>query len=274
MEDRRNHRISIALTAMLVILSGVAAADEHRPPFDVPSTVVVSTGPDAAVIDAEANASRPGTSAPKPASRPKRKCSLRPVDTVGYIQGVGQVELPTQPDEVAYWLECDDGTQTIVWRKVSPPRAPVTPPRDIAMHLREEVPMPTVTIRVNPEKGLVGTESWFWIQGYSGEPITHSTDAFGRQVEVEARVQRYEWSFGDGTVLNGSPGRPYPERSDVRHLFEKSSARTGDGFLVQAKFVFSVRYRVGDGDWIELPGIARTASFRYAVRESQAVISR
>lgn len=143
------------------------------------------------------------------------------------------------------------------------------------MQLRDEVPMPTVGIHANPGVGLVATESWFWIEGYSGEPITSSTDAFGRPIEVEAKAERYEWHFGDGSSLvTTSPGRSYPQRSEVRHIYERSSAGTEGGYLVQARFVFSVQYRVGGGAPIELPGIIRTAAFRYPVRESQAVIAR
>ena len=56
------------------------------------------------------------------------------------------------------------------------------------MHLRDQIPVPNVDIRINPDRGLVGVDSWFWIEGYDGSPIEESTDAFGQQVEVEARV--------------------------------------------------------------------------------------
>lgn len=175
-----------------------------------------------------------------------------------------------------YSIYCDGEHVGFTWRPIDPDRPPgPTPPREVAMHLREEIPMPQVTIRVNPETGLVGTESWFWVEGYEGAPITESTDAFGELVEVEASVDRYEWSFGDGkTQRSSSLGRPYPERSGVRHLYERSSARLADGYQVQVRFLFSVRYRVAGGEWSQLPGITRTVSFRYPVKESQAVISR
>ena len=141
------------------------------------------------------------------------------------------------------------------------------------MQLRDRIPIPTVTIEVNPDQGLVGVDSWFWIDGYDGQPISESTNAFGRRIEVEAQVQRYEWRFGDGrTVMSDSPGRPYPDRSDVRHVYERSSLGHEDGYPVEVGFVFAVRYRVDDGGWLELPGIERVADASYLVRESQAVI--
>jgi hypothetical protein len=143
------------------------------------------------------------------------------------------------------------------------------------MRLRDEIPIPQVTIEMNPQPGLVGVESWFWIDGYDGSPVTHSTDAFGRLVKVEASVLRYEWSFGDGSKLVGhSVGDPYPQRSDVRHVYERSSLGLPSGYPVEVAFVFSVRYRVGGGGWIDLPGITRVAQAVYPVQESQAVIGR
>lgn len=278
MEDRRSYRVSLAIVVVCVLvlvgLGAVGAHAEDDPPFDVPATIVVSTGPDAAIIEADAHG-KSDASPPAQPSRPKRKCHLEPVTTTGYVGGLGNVELPTPPDEVAYWLKCDDGTETIIWRKKNPTPAPAgTPPLDVAMHLRREIPVPQVSIRVNPSVGLTGTESWFWIEGYSGQTITDSADAFGQQVEVQATVTRYEWSFGDGGVMSSnSLGAAYPQRSEIRHVYERSSAGSA-GYQVSLDFVFTVRYRVAGGAWVELPGISRTASFRYTVRESQAVISR
>jgi hypothetical protein len=53
---------------------------------------------------------------------------------------------------------------------------------------------------------------------------------------------------------------------------QRSSLGPARGYAVEAGFVFSVRYRVGGGGWLELPGIERVAQAEYPVRESQAVI--
>lgn len=278
MENCRNRRIPLTLVLLVVAVSsglGTRIANAEEPPFDVPSTIVVSTGPDAAVIDADAHASKPGAN-PTASSRPRRICRLEAIETTGYIEGLGPVSLPGPPGMVPYSLTCDDGTSTVVWRKENPGNtSPVSAPQDVARHLREEIPVPKVDIKVNPSIGLVGAESWFWIEGYSGQPIADSTDAFGQLVEVEAKATRYDWSFGDGVVFSSdSVGAAYPNRSEIRHTYERSSAATGIGYPVRVNFVFAVRYRVGGGSWIDLPGISRTAGFRYPVRETQAVISR
>jgi hypothetical protein len=173
---------------------------------------------------------------------------------------------------------CDGEWRGTVWLPI-PEDGESTPgsaePRDVAMQLRDRMPIPRVDVSINPARGLVGVEAWFWIDGYAGAPLTNSTAAFGDLVEVQARVERYEWSFGDGTTLTSeSPGQAYPARSSVRHMYERSSAGLPEGYSVDADFVFSVRYRVNGGSWIELPGITRSAHADYEVRESQAVIQR
>lgn len=276
MEDRRDHRTSLGVASAFLVLGFLAtpaSAQEGPPPFKAPPTVVVTTQPDSAVVEAEAKESVSGKMPTKVAGR--RKCYLEPdVTNVGYdntnVYGA-------HPDERSFYLYCDGAYVGIVWRKIdngADPSKPV-PPREVAMNIRDEIPIPQVTVRVNPNDGLVGSESWFWIEGYSGQPISESTDAFGQLVDVEASVTRFEWGFGDGVTTSSlSPGRAYPERSEVRHVYERSSAGTREGYPVQVAFVFAVRYRVGGGPWIELPGITRSTSVRYTVRESQAVIRR
>jgi hypothetical protein len=141
------------------------------------------------------------------------------------------------------------------------------------MRLRDALPIPQVAVKINPNRGLVGAESWFWLQGYSGAPLSRSTNAFGSSVEVDARVTRYTWRFGDGSSITSStPGRAYPSRSTVRHTYERSSADFSNGYPVDVDFEFVVRYRVGNGGWTSIPGISRSAHGDYLVRESQAVI--
>ncbi len=275
MESLRDHRISIVTGFLAVVIAGTglpAAAQEKLPPYDTSSTAAVYTTPEAAVVEATQQG-RARDRGDAPARRSKRRCRLEPSAGLGEASDQLWAE---HPGEALFRLSCDGELAGFVWRRIDPePGRRGAPPREIAMHLRDEVPIPTVSLQANPGIGLVATESWFWIGGYSGEPITRSTDAFGRSIEVDARVERYEWIFGDGaSLVTSSSGRPYPEPSEVRHIYERSSAGTGEGYLVQVRFVFSVQYRVAGGPPTELPGIARTASFRYPVQESQAVITR
>ena len=282
MEDLRNHRIQVTIGAVataLLLLISPAAAEENKPkPFDWPTNVTVETNPDAVVVDSEVHGSSPGGPGTQ-ASGSGSNCSLQNTTTIGEIRWPGLAAYPSVK-VFPFFVVCDGHLQGLVFLEWHPsdgsgPSGTAQSPQEIAMRLRDETPIPQVTIEVNPQPGLVGVESWFWIDGYNGSPITHSTDAFGRLVKVEASVLRYEWSFGDGSkVVGDSVGNPYPERSDVRHVYERSSLGYPSGYPVEVAFVFSVRYRVGGGGWIDLPGITRVAQAVYPVQESQAVIGR
>lgn len=277
MEGRRDHRSSIIAVALVALIAlGAAyswAGDDDPPPYDTPSTTIVYTTEEAAVVEAEHRGDAAG-SKKKVESRSGRSCWLEPDTAPVTTANLDLYNAARDRGETSFNLYCDGEWIGLVWRPIDP--GPVAPrpvsPRSVAEHLREEIPMPAVEIKINPDTGLAGAESWFWIEGYEGEPITNSTDAFGTPVEVEARPTSYEWSFGDGKVISSqSTGKPYPERSEIRHVFERASE---DGYQIVVRFTFEVRYRTAGGPWTDLPGISRTASATYVVQESQAVIQR
>lgn len=280
MESSRNHRLRIALAPVLVAFHiafwvvPVARADELPPPSERnrEARTSVYTEQDSAIVEAEVHITGSGA---RPVTSRKRTCHLDRVGDDPEDEGNPmQLALPSLADgEVAFWLICDGELVGMVIRKIGPSRArPQIDRDDLVSAIREEIPMPDVTIKVNPEWGLAGAESWFWIEGYSGQTLNHSTNAFGQTVEVEALVTKYEWNFGDGASLVGTtPGAPYPARSEIRHTFERSAP---SGYVVNVRFVFGVRYRIAGGAWNELNGITRDESVVYRVRESQAVISR
>jgi hypothetical protein len=271
MEDRENHRvrITIGIALAVVLLALPASADEHGDPFTWPTDMVVESKSDAVVVEADAQATIMGSGGSSRGSG----CWLNPVTNIGdiFVDSFGQ-QLSTGLSPFLLW--CGHEMSGLVWLDMSGgDPAGALDPETIAMHIRDEIPVPNADIRINPDRGLVGVDSWFWIEGYDGAPIEESTDAFGQMVEVQARVTSYEWSFGDGDTIEAStPGRPYPHRSEIRHVYERSSAGLSAGYSVEVKFTFDVRYRVDVGRWIELPGITRVASTSYPVRESQAVI--
>ncbi|MGH2703692.1 MAG: hypothetical protein ACRDJ4_00935 [Actinomycetota bacterium] len=275
MEGLRGRRVPIGAALIALALAPVAQAQEAEqklPPYKHTPSVVVYTRPDAAVVEADAHTSVPGVAPGR--VRGRRQCQLQPQGNVG----AGSAALWAEHlDEALFSLYCNGQFVTMVWRKIdlaASPSGRSLPPRQVAMHLREEIPVPEANVGANPGIGLVGMESWFWIEGYSGDPIADATDAFGQRVEVEARVERYDWSFGDGSSLaSSSTGLAYPARSEVRHTYQRSKL-AGGAYPVEVRFVFSVRYRMGGGEWLGLPGISRRVTFAYRVQESQAVISR
>jgi hypothetical protein len=270
MEDRNDHRVPLALAFILglVLLAPPARADDG--PFTWPTDVVVHDNPNAVVVQADQQGSIPGTIS---SSGGGSDCRLEPNGTIGeiFVDSFGaQLDQGLDP----YFLWCGNEMRGLVWLDPNAGGAvPALDPQTIAMHLRDQIPVPNADIRINPNRGLVGVDSWFWIDGYNGSPIEESTNAFGQRVEVEARVTRYEWSFGDGkTLVAKTVGRSYPHRSQIRHVYERSSAGLASGYQVEVSFSFSVRYRIDGGGWIDLPGISRVAGAAYPVRESQSVI--
>jgi hypothetical protein len=278
MEGRRNHwNRALALTLAAIVLGVPAAADEEAPsPIDkADRTAVVYTTPDSAVVEAELRADAGAAQAASKSSW--RSCHLES-DTAPVTDANVKIYL-AHSNERLFVLYCDGQWSGLVWVPISPgPRRAPTPAdiRDEAMRLREEIPMRQVAIGVNPAgSGLVGVDAWFWVEGYRGEVIAHPTSAFGIPVEVEARPSSYRWSFGDGSVVESdSLGKAYPQRSEIRHTYERSSSGFASGYPVEIEFRFEVRYRLSVGPWIDLPPITRAARLDYAVRESQAVITR
>ena len=185
---------------------------------------------------------------------------------------------PSRTSVIAH-RTCTDGTDDLIWvdacnfvtSDICPPAQPSADPLVLAERVRDSLPVPGLEISSNPGRGLVGLESWFWLEG-GGQPLSDSLSAFGVRVDVKALPVSYEWDFGDRTVLTTeSPGNPYPRRSPVTHMYERSSAAYQDGYPVSVTTIFEVRWRTNAGRWRALPGISRTSERSYRVIESQAV---
>lgn len=176
---------------------------------------------------------------------------------------------------------CTNGPDDFVWVDpcdfVSLPRCPqrggrAIDPVVLARRVRDQLPTTAPVISSNPQRGLVGLKTWFWIEGAA--EVSDSLKAFSRRVDVKARPVKYVWEFGDGAEkTTSSPGRPYPRRSPVTHVYERSSAAYGRGYPVTVTVVLKVRWRVDGGGWRPLPSISRLGELRYFVAESQAVNS-
>ena len=98
-----------------------------------------------------------------------------------------------------------------------------------------------------------------------------SVPAAGVVVDEGRGALPFHLIHGESLVAR-TVGQSYPDRSQIRHVYERSSAGLASGFPVQVTFSFVVRYRVSGGGWIELPSISRVAETSYPVRESQSVI--
>jgi hypothetical protein len=181
-----------------------------------------------------------------------------------------QVPMPAAPgpDYRTYHVWCDDRYVDSVWLR---PQQFGVDPRLIAEELVRDLPYPAATVGASPGgRGLTGLESWFWVEGYTAEPIVDTVDQLGMTVTVEASPATVSWDFGDGTTADGlGLGTPPPGRSTVVHTFE---ARARPAFRLRALIELSVRWRLGNGPWQPLDPVVRTALLAYPVVSSRAAL--
>ncbi|MGZ6898945.1 MAG: hypothetical protein ACXVJZ_16085 [Acidimicrobiia bacterium] len=163
---------------------------------------------------------------------------------------------------------CDDDYVTSVWLR---PQQFGVDPRDLAERLVRDLPYPAATVGANPStRGLTGLASWFWVQGYTGTPITDTVTDFGVTVTVEATPVSAHWDFGDGAEADGlGLGVAPPAPDPVVHTFER---RANPAYTVRAIVSLAVRWRLGTGPWQDLPPVLRRAVAVYPVVESRAVL--
>lgn len=166
MEDRTHHRVPIALAIAfaLLFLAPEAQADDNPGPFTWPTDIVVHDNPNAVVVNASQEGTTPGGAS---SSGGGSDCRLDPIGTIGQLF-VDSFRQQLRQGLMPYMLICRHSTGGLVWLDPnggSP--APPVDPQTVAMHLRDEIPVPRAKIEINPTRGLVGVDSWFWIDGYN-----------------------------------------------------------------------------------------------------------
>jgi len=164
----------------------------------------------------------------------------------------------------------------VLFLRMTPNGQPVIPgptidPRQLALSARDRLPVPSGTIKVNPARALTGLATWFWFEGYRGQPLTKTVSELGVTVQVEARPTAFRWDFGDGTTMTSTNlGRPFPQRSAITHTYQAARNQV----TVRCSFQFSVRWRVPGGPWTPMAPISRAATATFEVAESQSVVGR
>jgi hypothetical protein len=248
----------------------------------------VQSGPDGVVIVIRTEEGQPGrTSAPTSDARSASgapACNVQPVN-IGNASSTGWfgMQAPQHPGQVPYGVYCNGALQGIVWVPVETSATGVqvvtdpgetVDPVSVAMSLLDQIQLPEMRIRFNPETGLVALASWFWVEGYDGAPIRRAATLGPITVEVEVTPSSYRWSFGDGiSVETASLGKPFPKESDLRHTYERTSLGAGGAYQITVEISFAVQFRVNGGPWQPLAPIARSLSAPYPVQQAQSVLT-
>ena len=283
--------IALPVTATVHAQSpGPSPGQPATPRPTTPSgTVSVDSGPNGVTIRISITDATPGSSAASGGSSTSVSTGAQPsceADAMNIglsLSAWFQREAPLHPGESPWTVVCDDGFFAVVWI----PRGAAASgnvsvvvgsgavdPVVVAMELLNQLPIPQLSIRANPSTGLVALESWFWVDGYGGELISSSDTLASTTVEVQVQPVTYRWSFGDGTAIEtDSLGRPFPEQSDVQHIYQQSSLANGGAYSITIEVSFDAEYRVNGGAWESLAPIARTFTTDYPVQQLQSVLT-
>ena len=190
--------------------------------------------------------------------------------------------LAEHPDSVPWFVQCDNGYAGIAWVPDSAPGEPAVvvtggdPPVDpavLAASLLDTMPLPPIALGANPEVGLVAVPTWYWVEGYDGQPLAASRTLGAITVDVEVEPEWYLWTFGDGTTQTAATtGQPYPDESEIQHTYERASVGSS-GYAVHLEISFEARYRVNSGPWQALDPVTQTYTRSYPVQQLQAVLT-
>ena len=184
--------------------------------------------------------------------------------------------------------------------------APVGPvphidPWTLAVSAEDEAPPPPITLKANPDPGVVALPAWFWVQGYDGRVITHSKTQHASHTEcrllngvadchsvddsvtvnVRLTPMDYKWDFGDGrtgSVHTYSPdqglGRPYSDAthaSPVQWSYEFDSRDFPSGFPIRLTVTFSGAFQANGSSWQGLPDIDDSWTAGLVMRQVQTL---
>ena len=147
---------------------------------------------------------------------------------------------------------------------------PTNPEIALAEQASSQQPWPVLVMGVNPAVGLTGLPSWFWLTGANPRMPDATATAGPLTVTVHAALAGVTWEFGDGLGYDSSDlGRPYPQPSDVQHIYQSDTFGRPLGLQVRAVLRYEVTYRVNGGPWQQL-GV-KTTSFtqQYSVYQLQ-----
>jgi hypothetical protein len=168
-----------------------------------------------------------------------------------------------------------------------PAPAPPPNPAVLARSASDRLPLPSPRVGLSPSpeiEGLVGLQTWLWVDERQWRTLTESVTAGRTTVTVSARPIHTFWDMGEGTVMCPGPGRVWTlaatqgEESYCGYTYSHTSLGEPDGrYRVRATIRYEVAWRctgfclASSGmleDWVESP----TATMPYSVEERQTVV--
>jgi hypothetical protein len=132
-------------------------------------------------------------------------------------------------------------------------------------------PWPNLQVGVNPDRGLTGLQSWFWLRPANAAMPLASATAGPLTVTVRAALIDVLWDFGDGSRADAGLdlGQAYPRESAIRHVYQTDTFQLAGGYQVLATLRFGVWYSVNSGAWRFLGTKAKSFSLSYSVNQIQ-----
>jgi hypothetical protein len=134
------------------------------------------------------------------------------------------------------------------------------------MVLREmqRVGLPSLEVQVQPaERTLVNFATNFYAEP---EAFERQITLLGQDVDVRAEPIRFDWAFGDGAGdQTEGPGGAYPDL-EITHRYTDADVTVTPSVDV----TYSAEFRVGGGEWQEIPETVTIEGTPVALRVVEA----
>lgn len=207
----------------------------------------------------------------------EQECEIR-VEVLPELEGLAILHPSVMPDQIPVRITC--GSALIDERWISPTELRDVPgeAREGARRYVETVLAPQLALGTSPPDNiLVGLDTWFWLDGWDGTPITTTVTApWGDSIDLRLTLADVEWNFGDGSPpLHGGLGEPYPAESTVRHLYthrSTSPANPEGAYELRATITIAVDYWYAGAGPTPVAPLEITHVAPVTVRQLQAVI--
>ncbi len=177
--------------------------------------------------------------------------------------------------------------------------------RALAVQAEAEFPLPSITLKVNPDPGRVNVDSWFWAAGYDGTVLSYSKTQHASHTEcrllegvsqchtvddsvtvvVHLTPRHYQWTFGDdrnnvadfddhkglGTAYVDPDPR---DASPVAHAYHWSSFNFfgQGGYPIQLAIDWSAAFSANGGGFQGIPDVNHAFDGRHQVRQVVSIL--